>query len=102
MFYSRNENTFLHGIRAMNMLKFRWSVCNKNRGNQIPPTTIFPTIFFLKSIPTITDIHADQKTRHPYVKNLSLQIYQQSHQFSERVFLKNQEHQISQFSVRKL
>ena len=57
--------------------KFRCSVCNKNRGNQIPPTTIFPTIFFLKPIPTITDIHADQETSHPYVKNLSLQIYQQ-------------------------
>jgi len=83
--------------------KFRCSVCNKNRGNQIPPKTIFPTIFFLKPIPTITDIHADQETSHPYVKNLSLQIYQQSHQFSETVFLKNQEyHQISQFSVRKL
>ena len=50
--------------------KFRYSTCNKNRGNQIPPTTIFPTIFFLKPIPTITNIHADKETSHPYVKIL--------------------------------
>ena len=42
--------------------KFRCSVCHKNRGNQIRPTTIFSTIFFLKIIPNITEIHADQKT----------------------------------------
>ena len=63
--------------------KFRCSVCNKNRGNQIRPTTIFSTTFFLKIIPNITEIHADQKTSHPHVKNLRLQIYQQSHKFCQ-------------------